>query len=56
MRLRNVGELYYLINDCINQSDSFELAKSIELIKKMMEIKGSEEVAKCLDGVSVLLI
>jgi hypothetical protein len=55
VKLRNVGELYYLINDCIDQRDAFELGKSIELIKKMLRIRGSEEVAKSLEGVLVLL-
>lgn len=55
MKIRNAGELYYLINDCINQSDSFQLATSIRLISKIIKIKGDDEVRKCVKGLSVLL-
>lgn len=48
MRMTNIGELFMLINDSLDQRDNFHLKKTIQIIKKMLNATNDEETNRGL--------
>jgi hypothetical protein len=55
---RNVGELYCLIADSLSNKKSLEIAKSVEIVLKMLKLNPdiSPDNRFALNGMHVLLI
>jgi hypothetical protein len=48
MRMDNIGELFLLISDSLDQRDNFHLKKTIQIIKKMLRAANNEETDRIL--------
>ena len=54
---RNVGELYYLIDDSLHHKGSFEKIKSLDIIAKMILLDNEiPENRFAVNGLHILLI